>query len=149
MSSERLTAGQSQRESATAVVNENIHEINDYRLQIKVLEGHVEVLIATVAKQSESITKLSSQLNYVLSFLDIQENGGSNHQADLGGPIERRVEDSLVQFQRRATANGTTCSIGASMHQQLKSFADVIRQSVRVVLVDNKNLYEHSNCHVC
>jgi hypothetical protein len=111
----RLKTDRSQSESF--IVDENFDEMNDYRQKIDILKGQVDLLIATVAKQSVSISKLSSQMNYILSFLDIQENDGSSHQADIGESIERPVADSLVQFQLSAAANPTSGSDGISAYQ--------------------------------
>lgn len=74
-------------------------------------------LSATVAEQSEIIDKLSSQLNFVLSFLGIVENSG--------GLLGANSETKHGQANSPITADHADALADAP-----RSFADVVQQSI-------------------
>ena len=67
---------------------------NDMNSEIVELRRRVEQLTATVTKENETITRLSTHLQLVLSFLDIQQT--ENNRLELSSSVWPTVAESML-----------------------------------------------------
>ena len=104
-------------ENVTNVTNSEVAE----------LSRRVEQLTVTVSKQNETITKLSTQLQFVLSFLDIQET--ENNRLELSSSAWPTVTEAKHSSTNSPpghidqTAQGNTLPV--------TSFANIVTQTVQ------------------
>ena len=85
------------------------------------LEGQVSQLKATVDSQNALIAKITSQLNFVLSFLDIENHNDGPNNTKLN-----QAESSSSSIGANPTLNEA-----ALYTKSTQSFAEIVRQSVR------------------
>lgn len=93
------------------------------------LFSRVEGLMITIAKQNEMVSRLTSQLCLVLSFLNTQSDIAESQSATDPLPTESIV---VSQIEGRATApeTGAQTAPTALLRGAARSFAEVLRQSV-------------------
>jgi hypothetical protein len=90
------------------------------------LMQRVDQLTSIVEQQRELISKLSVQLNFVLSYLDISVTEASSEPPAARTPsdAELEAETAINTTQKDAPA------LSAMLRPPVKSFADVVRQTV-------------------
>jgi len=91
------------------------------------LSRRVEQLTATVNKQNETITRLSTQLQFVLSFLDIQQT--ENNRLELSSSAWPTVAEAAL----RSTNNppGPSDQTVHNNPSPVTSFADIVTRTVQ------------------
>ena len=91
------------------------------------LSSRVELLTATVTQQNETIMKLSTQLQFVLSFLDIQQT--ENNRLELSSSTWPTVAEA-AQCPTNSTS-GPTDQAEQGNILPVTSFADIVSRTVK------------------
>ena len=118
-----------QPKESTAAAAAAAARTNDAQLvEIEDLRHQVDQLTSTVTKQSEEIARLTSRLNFVLSFLDIHHE--DVELSSLGESAAGTDHDGSSAANAQSTAPQSRIT---------KSFAEVVQQSVRSISKEVNN----------
>jgi hypothetical protein len=109
------------------------------------LARRVEQLASIVAQQKEVISTLSSQLNFVLSFLDIQRGDAFQLQPSVGAsPSDEATNAATASNDCTKSAtdieNVAPHAVTEMLHHPVAaSFADVVKRSVSREIADSRS----------
>jgi hypothetical protein len=110
------------------------------------LARRVEQLASIVAQQKEMISTLSSQLNFVLSFLDIQRGDAFQLQPSVGAsPSDEATNAATASNDCTKSAtdmeNVAPHAVTEMLHHPVAaSFADVVKRSVSREIADSRRI---------
>ena len=98
------------------------------------LRQRVDQLTSIVEQQTELISKLSVQLNFVLSYLDIPVTEAISER-----PVIRTLSDAVLEAETATnTKQQDAPALSAVLQPPVKSFADVLRQTVTAAAQEMK-----------
>jgi hypothetical protein len=136
------------QEDADALNSDGSGASDNLHSDCSLLARRVEQLALTVAQQKEVISMLTSQLDFVLSFLDIQRAAFIQPQPSYGNSVFDEANTAVTSGSDGTKSKSTTDTENIASHAASEllhhpvaavSFADVVKRSVTREIADSRS----------